>query len=70
MPIVLPRDTYAAWLDPELDADGAHALLDRPAGADWTREAVSTWVNHADHDDPQCIAPAAEPADAQRRLFD
>jgi putative SOS response-associated peptidase YedK len=70
MPIVLPRDAYAAWLDPELDADGAHALLDQPAGADWAREAVSTWVNHADHDDPQCIAPAAEPADAQRRLFD
>lgn len=71
MPIVLLRDAYAAWLDPALDADGAHALLDRPAGDDWVREAVSTWVNHADHDDPQCIASAeTEPATPQRRLFD
>jgi putative SOS response-associated peptidase YedK len=69
MPIVLPRDAYAAWLDPRLDAEGAHALLDHPAGDDWVKEAVSTWVNHADHDDPQCIAPAG-PAPAQGRLFD
>jgi putative SOS response-associated peptidase YedK len=70
MPIVLAPDVYAAWLDPGLDGDGAYALLDQPAGDDWVREAVSTWVNHADHDDPQCIAPAADPAARQGRLFD
>jgi putative SOS response-associated peptidase YedK len=70
MPIVLAPDVYAAWLDPGLDADGAHALLDQPAGDDWVREAVSTWVNHADHDDPQCIAPAEDPTARQGRLFD
>src|SRR5450432_2370323 len=31
MPIVLSRDTWAAWLDPSLDGDGAHALLGVPA---------------------------------------
>lgn len=69
MPIVLSPDDHAAWLDPALDADAARALLDHPAGADWVREPVSTWVNKADHDDPRCIAPD-EPASPQRRLFD
>ena len=70
MPIVLPPDDYAAWLDPDVDADAARALLGHPAGDDWLREPVSTWVNKADHDDPRCIAPAAEPDGKQQRLFD
>jgi putative SOS response-associated peptidase YedK len=71
MPIVLPPDDHAAWLDPALDIEAARALLGHPAGDDWVRKAVSTWVNKADHDDPQCIAPdAAEPASKQQRLFD
>jgi putative SOS response-associated peptidase YedK len=67
MPIVLGRDAYATWLDPAIDGAAARALLAEPAGADWQREPVSTWVNKADHDDPRCVAPEAP---AQRRLFD
>jgi putative SOS response-associated peptidase YedK len=71
MPIVLPPEDYAAWLDPAIDSDTARAMLGHPAGDDWVREAVSTWVNKADHDDPQCIAPdGPEPASKQQRLFD
>jgi len=71
MPIVLLPEDYAAWLDPSVDADTARALLGHPAGSDWVSEAVSTWVNKADHDDPRCIAPeVAEPASKQGRLFD
>lgn len=71
MPIVLAPEHHAAWLDPDLDLEAAHAVLDHPSGSDWVREAVSTWVNKADHDDPQCIAPAAaEPGSRQRRLFE
>lgn len=58
MPIVLDPSEYAAWLDPSLDPAAARALLSHPAGSDWIREPVSTWVNKADHDDPTCIAPA------------
>jgi putative SOS response-associated peptidase YedK len=58
MPIVIDPSEYAAWLDPALDVAGARALLAHPAGGDWIREPVSTWVNKADHDDPTCIAPA------------
>jgi putative SOS response-associated peptidase YedK len=60
MPLVLPREMWAAWLDPALDADGAHALLGVPdvAGlAGWSVEHVSSWVNSVDHDDARCIAP-------------
>jgi putative SOS response-associated peptidase YedK len=71
MPIVLAPSDHAAWLDPAVDGDAARALLGHPAGADWLREPVSTWVNKADHDDPQCIAPeAAEPGSGQRSLFE
>ncbi|MEO6772488.1 MAG: SOS response-associated peptidase [Kofleriaceae bacterium] len=66
MPIVLARSTWAAWLDPSLDGAGAHALLGVPAIGDWRADAVSTWVNKADHDDPACIVPV--PA-AQGSLF-
>jgi putative SOS response-associated peptidase YedK len=70
MPIVLAPEDYAAWLDPDVDADTARAILGHPGGDGWVREAVSTWVNKADHDDPQCIAPEAAPASKQGRLFD
>lgn len=74
MPIVLDARNHAAWLDPEVDAEKARALLVHPAGPvgdDWIREQVSTWVNKADHDDPTCIAPETptEPS-AQRQLFE
>jgi putative SOS response-associated peptidase YedK len=70
MPIVLDPGAYAAWLDPAVDGDAARALLGHPAGADWIREPVSTWVNKADHDDPRCLAPEAAEPSGQGRLFE
>jgi putative SOS response-associated peptidase YedK len=72
MPVVLDRSTWAAWLDPSLDKEGALALLGVPPAEDWTAEPVSTWVNRADHDDPQCIASPADETEkpAQGSLFD
>lgn len=70
MPVVLDRNVWATWLDPALDRDGAHALLGVPPVADWVAEPVSTWVNVADHDDEQCVAPATADAPAQRSLFE
>ena len=69
MPIVLDPSTYAAWLDPSLDAEGARALLGVPPVGDWTGEPVSTWVNKADHDDPKCIEPELGEDRAQGSLF-
>ena len=65
MPVVLDRSLWAAWLDPALDADAAHALLGVPPPEGWRADPVSPWVNAADHDEPRCIEPAA-----QRSLFE
>ncbi len=71
MPIVLPPESYAAWLDPAVDAQRARALLDAAGDVDWIREPVSTWVNKADHDDPACIAAETpDPIPRQGRLFE
>jgi putative SOS response-associated peptidase YedK len=67
MPVVLDRSAWAAWLDPSLDGEGAHALLGIPPVGNWRVDEVSTWVNKADHDDPSCIVPVHEAA--QRSLF-
>src|SRR5262249_597334 len=69
MPIVLDRSTWAAWLDPSLDCDGARALLECPPVGDWRADEVSTWVNKADHDDPTCIAPVEHAPPTQGSLF-
>jgi len=69
MPIVLSRATYAAWLDPSLDADGARALLGVPPVDDWIAEPVSPHVNSAANDDPTCIAPIVDNGPSQRSLF-
>ena len=72
MPIVLAESAYAAWLDPTLDADGAHALLGIPPIGDWIAEPVSKTVNSAANDDATCIAPITlEPDEPrQQKLFD
>jgi putative SOS response-associated peptidase YedK len=57
MPIVLPREAWAAWLDPASDAEHARALLAVPQGVGWRAQPVSTWVNKADHDDARCLEP-------------
>ena len=70
MPILLSPDDHAAWLSPDLDADAARALLGHPAGDDWIAEAVSVWVNKAEHDDPRCIELEPAAPSRQQRLFD
>ncbi len=65
MPVIVPPASWAAWLGGA--ADGELAALLRP----WPLEdlelyPVSTWVNSAEHEGPECVAPA--PA-AQPRLF-
>jgi putative SOS response-associated peptidase YedK len=70
MPVVIDRSAWAAWLDPSLEGEGARALLGIPPVGDWRADPVSSWVNKADHDDPQCIAPVPPPEPpAQGSLF-
>lgn len=70
MPIIVDPSAYGAWLDPDLPADGAYALLGIPPVGDWRADPVSTLVNSALRDEPACIEPLAIEPVAQRSLFD
>jgi putative SOS response-associated peptidase YedK len=60
MPVILPPEAYAEWLDPaNQDAASVQGLL-LPYPADSMRSyAVSTWINNPRHDDARCVEPAA-----------
>jgi putative SOS response-associated peptidase YedK len=57
MPVILDPAGYATWLDAAKSADGT---LLRPYAADaMTAAAVSTYVNDAKNQGPECIEPAS-----------
>jgi len=61
MPVILTkRDDLDAWLDAaKTPPEAAQKLLTPYAGADLKPVAVSTKVNNARHDAPDCVEPAA-----------
>ncbi len=63
MPVVLPPDMEAAWLDPELAEDELLSLL-LPASAEvLVARDVGDYVNHVRDDGPRLIEP--RPVQAQ-----
>jgi putative SOS response-associated peptidase YedK len=60
MPVILsPRD-YDLWLDPGLqDGEAVRSLLTPGNLGDLARYPVSTVVNNARHDSPDCLEPLA-----------
>jgi putative SOS response-associated peptidase YedK len=60
MPVILPPDTYARWLEPSprQPADLQGLLAPFPAEA-MSAHPVSTLVNSPANDLPECIAPAS-----------
>jgi putative SOS response-associated peptidase YedK len=70
MPIIVDPDQYGAWLDPDLPAEGAYALLGIAPVGDWVADPVSTVVNSAMRDEPACIEPLEIAPAAQRSLFE
>lgn len=68
MPVILPPEGYAPWLDPAaFDRNRLKQLL-RPFPAEELRlRPVSRAVNNVRHDAPDCIAP--DPPSAQGQLF-
>ena len=69
MPVILEPDSYDLWLDPgTMDVSEASELL-KPYDARQMRcYPISTQINHAANDDPECSAPV-ELAQIQDRLF-
>lgn len=55
MPVIVPPEAYARWLDPALP--DPEALIAPYADAAMTYWPVSTRVNSVKNDDPKCIEP-------------
>jgi putative SOS response-associated peptidase YedK len=62
MPVILPPQSFGPWLDPTLnDRAALEAIALEPYPAEEMESwAVSTYVNHADHEGPECVAPLEE----------
>jgi putative SOS response-associated peptidase YedK len=62
MPVILPRDVYGPWLDPQLDdSDAVRAILETYPSNEIRFRPVSLRVNNARNDDPDCILPPERP---------
>ena len=59
MPVLIPRERFAAWLDhsPGAWTHAAELLVPSPEDA-LVKIKVSTYVNHPAHEGPACLAPA------------
>jgi putative SOS response-associated peptidase YedK len=58
MPVILPRNDYAKWLDPEVEDAGKLQELLVPFPAEEMKTyPVSTLVNKPQNNGPECLAP-------------
>jgi putative SOS response-associated peptidase YedK len=67
MPLVLPRDGWARWLDPQVD-DPADLLnpWDEARGEHLELRPVAPLVNKVDNNGPELVEPAEAQPEAQR----
>lgn len=56
MPVILPAEHFAAWLDPQTPAETLHNLLRPYSDADMIGKVVSNYVSNARNEGPQCLA--------------
>ena len=69
MPVVIPPESFAVWLDPDIHDPGKLSRLLRPFHPDeMTAYPVSKLVNSVKNDSPELLAPLP-PAEKQARLF-
>ncbi len=61
MPVIIPAEHYAHWLDPQFEQSGPlqELLQPYPAAAMHTHP-VSTHVNSTRNDDPACVVPISD----------
>ena len=57
MPVILPREHYAAWLEDGSEIKWLTGLLKPAADITFNAVAVSTFVNSPAHEGPDCIKP-------------
>ena len=59
MPVILPREDYEVWLDPEAEREELVSLLRPYPGEDLETFPVSRFVNSPRNNDERCVEPAA-----------
>ena len=69
MPVILPRDGEAAWLDSSTPRAQLPELLAPLSSEQTSVVPVGPAVNDARYDGPECLAPAPTPARTQPTLF-
>lgn len=58
MPVIMPKDQHEAWLDAAFDDKDALAKMLNPLAEGLLKKtAVSTFVNNARNESPQCLEP-------------
>jgi putative SOS response-associated peptidase YedK len=70
MPVILSGDAESVWLDPGTPVAALPELLVPLAPEQTSLRPVSTAVNDARYDGPECLEPADEPARVQPTLFE
>jgi putative SOS response-associated peptidase YedK len=68
MPVVLPEDTWDAWLDPDANDEAAVRQLLVPRSPELIAYPVTPRVNDPRNDDPSCLAPV-ERRPEQQSIF-
>jgi putative SOS response-associated peptidase YedK len=59
MPVILPPESFASWLDPQQEPNALKAML-VPLPDDWlTAHPVSKLVNNPRNESPKCIEEVA-----------
>lgn len=58
MPVIVPPQDYALWLDPAVTDEDPLRRLFRPSKAELITTSVGPAVNNVRNDDPSCLRPA------------
>ncbi len=66
MPVILPAETWATWLDQKVNQPASVQPFFKPYSADLMKtHPVSDRVNKVEHDDPECILSVPPPPEQQ-----
>jgi putative SOS response-associated peptidase YedK len=68
MPLVVPKDGYAAWLEPESDAEAMLAAMVEST-PEWRVDRASRYLNDPRHEGPACIDPKTDESAAMLPLW-
>ncbi|QPJ66356.1 MAG: SOS response-associated peptidase [Candidatus Nitrohelix vancouverensis] len=57
MPVVVRPENYDEWIDPDAQRPALSQIIDRSEDIRFTIQEISTRVNSAKNDDPDCLRP-------------